>query len=76
GDAIVEGTVERVLSDRRIIELRTSSAASTSVYLPQNSTEITEEEFSQLRSGDFVRFQGIFLGENRFELTRILKRSE
>ena len=72
GDAIVEGTVERVLSDRRIIELRTSSSL-TSVYLPQNSTEITEEEFSQLRSGDFVRFQGILLGENRFELTRILK---
>ena len=90
GDAIVEGTVERVLSDPQAVERLehwarsssssgcrpTSSAASTSVYLPQNSTEITEEEFSQLRSGDFVRFQGIFLGENRFELTRILKRSE
>jgi hypothetical protein len=76
GDSIVEGTIERVLSDRRIIELRTSSGALTSVYLPQNSPEITEQEFSQLRSGDFVRFQGIFLGENRFESTRILKQSE
>jgi hypothetical protein len=73
---IVEGTIERVLSDRRIIELRTSSGALTSVYSPQNSPEITEQEFSQLRSGDFVRFQGIFLGENRFESTRILKQSE
>jgi hypothetical protein len=76
GNSIIDGTIERVLSDRRIIELRTSSAGLTSVYLPQNSPEITEEEFSQLRSGDFVRFQGIFLGENRFELTRILKPSE
>ena len=76
GDSIVEGTIERVLSDRRIIELRTSSGTLTSVYLPQNSPEITEQEFSQLRSGDFVRFQGIFLGENRFESTRILKQSE
>jgi hypothetical protein len=72
----IEGAVERVLSDRRVIELRTSSGALTSVYLPQNSPEITEQEFSQLRSGDFVRFEGIFLGENRFELTRILKHSE
>jgi hypothetical protein len=72
----IEGAVERVLSDRRVIELRTSSGALASVYLPQNSPEITEQEFSQLRSGDFVRFEGIFLGENRFELTRILKHSE
>jgi hypothetical protein len=72
----IEGAVERVLSDRRVIELRTSSGALTSVYLPQYSPEITEQEFSQLRSGDFVRFEGIFLGENRFELTRILKHSE
>jgi hypothetical protein len=72
----IEGAVERVLSDRRVIELRTSSGALTSVYLPQNSPEITEQEFSQLRSGDLVRFEGIFLGENRFELTRILKHSE
>ena len=76
GDSIVEGTIQRVLSDRRIIELRTSSGALTSVYLPQNSPEIIEDEFRQLRSGDSVRFQGIFLGENRFELTRILKQSE
>jgi hypothetical protein len=43
------------------------------VYLPQNSPE-TEKEFSQLRSGDFVRVQGIFLGENRFEFTAVLEK--
>jgi hypothetical protein len=76
GDSVVEGIIERVLSDRRIIELRTASGALTSVYLPQNSPEVAEAELSPLRSGDFVRFQGVFLGENRFELTRILKQSE
>ena len=76
GNSIIEGTVERVLSDRRIIELRTPSGALTSVYLPQNSHEIVEDEFRQLRSGDSVRFEGIFLGENRFELTRVLKQPE
>lgn len=72
----IEGTVEQVLSDRRVIELRTPTGALTSVYLPQNSPEIVEDEFRQLRSGDSVRFEGIFLGENRFELTRVLKEPE
>jgi hypothetical protein len=72
----IEGTVERVLSDRRVIELRTPTGALTSVYLPQNSPEIVEDDFKQLRSGDSVRFEGIFLGENRFELTRVLKQPE
>jgi Domain of unknown function (DUF5666) len=72
----IEGTVERVLSDRRIIELRTSSGALISVYLPQNSPGIVEDEFSRLRSGDSVRLEGIFFAEKRFELTRILRQSE
>ena len=72
----IEGTVERVLVDRRVIELRTASGALTRVYVPQDSPEIVEFEFKQLRSGDFVRFQGIFLGENRFELTRVVKQAD
>lgn len=72
----IEGTVERVLSERRLIELRTASGALTSVYVPYNSPETVENEFRQLRSGDFVRFQGIFLGEKRFELTRVLQQPE
>ena len=72
----IEGMVERVFSDRRVIELRTASGALTRVYVPQDSPETVENEFKQLRSGDFVRFQGIFLGENRFELTRVVKQAE
>jgi hypothetical protein len=72
----IEGTVERVISDRRVIELRTPSGALTSVYLPQNSPEIVEDEFRQLRAGDSVLFEGITLGENRFEVTRFLKQPE
>jgi arginine repressor len=72
----IEGTVERVVSDRRMIELRTSSGAATIVYLPENSPEIVEDEFSRLRSGDSVRLEGIFFGANRVELTRILKQPE
>lgn len=72
----IDGTVERVLSDRRVIELRTASGALTRVYLPQDSPKTVENEFRELRPGDFVRFQGIFLDENRFELTRVLQQPE
>jgi hypothetical protein len=72
----IEGTVERVLSDRRVIELRTLAGALTSIYLPQSSPQRVEDEFRQLRPGDSVRFEGIFFGENQFELTRILKQPE
>jgi hypothetical protein len=70
----IEGTVEQVLRDRAVIELRTAVGALTTVYLPRNSAEPTAEEFSQLRTGDFVRLRGIFLGENRFELNGVLDR--
>ncbi len=69
GNRTIEGTVERVLSERGVLELRTSSGRLTTVYLPQGSSEQTVEEFSRLRPGDFVRFQGVFLGEHQFELT-------
>lgn len=68
----VEGTVEQVLSDRGAIKLRTSSGKLTTVYLPKSSSERTEKEFRRLRPGDFVRFQGVFLDENQFELTGVL----
>jgi hypothetical protein len=64
----IEGTIERVLSDRGAIELRISSGKLTTVYFPQRSSERMVEELRQLRAGDFVRFQGVFLGENHFEL--------
>ena len=69
GNRTIEGTVERVLSERGIVELRTASGGLTVVYLPPNASERIVEEFARLRPGDFVRLQGVFLGEHRFELT-------
>jgi len=72
GTASLDGIVERVLSGRNLIELRTSAGALITVYLPQNSPELVQDEFSRLRSGDFVRFRGTFLDQKRFESTGIL----
>jgi hypothetical protein len=76
GTSAIEGMVERVLSERKVIELRSSAGALITVYLPQNSPDIAQDEFSRLRSGDFVRFQGSFLGGNRFESVGILTHSD
>ena len=69
GSRTIEGTVERVFSDRGMVELRTASGDLTAVYLPQDASERTAQEFRRLRPGDFVQFQGFFLGERQFELT-------
>jgi translation initiation factor IF-1 len=69
GSKTIEGTVERVLSDRGVVEVRTASGDLTAVYLPQDASERTREEFRRLRPGDFVQLEGFFLGEHQFELT-------
>ncbi|MPZ76266.1 MAG: hypothetical protein GEU77_07050 [Deltaproteobacteria bacterium] len=68
----IEGTVERVLSERGVIELRSASGGMTTVYLPQASSDRTEEQFRRMSVGDRVRLEGIWLGDNRFELTGVL----
>lgn len=68
----IEGTVERVLTERGAIELRRPSGELTIVYLPPGSSSRTEEQFQRLRPGDFVRMEGVFLGENRFELAELI----
>lgn len=68
----LEGTVERVLTERGVIELRTRSGELTTVYLPRGASDRIEERFRGVRVGDFVRLEGISLGDNRFELTGVL----
>ena len=68
GGRTIEGTIERVLDDRGVVELRTASGELTAVYLPPNASERIVEEFRRLRPGDFVQLQGFFLGEHQFEL--------
>jgi hypothetical protein len=75
-NSTIEGTIEQVLSDRGVIELRALSGRLIRVYLPQGSSERTAEEFRRLRAGDFVRFQGVFLDGSQFELQECSDSSE
>jgi hypothetical protein len=68
----LEGTVERVLLERDAIELRTPAGELIVVYLRPGSPARTKEEFRRIRAGDFVRFEGAFLSDNRFELNTVL----
>lgn len=70
--ASVEGKVERVLSQRGVLELRTAEGKLMTIYLPPGSAERIQEQFGQIRVGDSVRFQGVFLNGDRFEASAVL----
>ena len=68
GIRTVEGTVERVLPERGLLELRLLNGDLIMVYVPESSSDATRSRLDRIRSGDQVRIEGERLGENRMEL--------
>jgi len=64
----VEGTVERVLQERGILELRVLSGDLLTIYVPESSSAATKNRFNRIREGDHVRIEGERLSEDRLEL--------
>jgi hypothetical protein len=63
-----EGTVEYIDSRREMFEARDRQNRLVLVTLPQNAPRATSDRFNRLREGDFVRVEGRFVSQNRFEL--------
>jgi hypothetical protein len=68
GIRTVEGTVERVLPERGLLELRLLNGDLMTVYVPESSSAATRSRFDRIREGDHVRLEGERLSENRMEL--------
>lgn len=68
----VEGTVERVMTDRRILELRTPSGDLLTIYVPDWLNDAVKNRFQRIRAGDYVRLEGERLSESRMELVAFL----
>jgi hypothetical protein len=68
GIRTVEGTVERVLPERGILELRILSGELLTIYMPESSSAATKNRFNRIREGDHVRLEGERLSEDRLEL--------
>lgn len=63
-----EGTVESIDSRRGIFEVRDRQNRLILVTLPFNAPRNVSDRFNRLREGDFVRIEGRFVNQERFEL--------
>jgi len=68
GIRTVEGTVERVLPERGVLELRALNGDLLTIYVPESSSDATKNRFRRIRAGDHVRLEGERLSEDRLEL--------
>lgn len=64
----VEGRVGRVDRDGTRFELRGTREGTVWVSVPRNAQRGVRDRISRLREGQFVRLQGRFLSDNRFEV--------
>jgi hypothetical protein len=68
GIRTVEGTVERIVPERGLLELRVLNGDLIIVYVPESSSSATRSRFDRIREGDQVRLEGERLSDNRMEL--------
>ena len=64
----VDGRVEHVDFQRSSFELSDQSRRSVFVSLPNNARRSDLDRFRALRTGDYVRVEGRFMSQDRFEL--------
>jgi hypothetical protein len=68
GIRTVEGTVERVLPERGVLELRVLNGDLLTIYVPQSASDAIRDRFQRIRVGEHVRLEGERLSEDRLEL--------
>ena len=64
----VQGTVERFLPERGLLELRLVNGELLTVYVPESSSQATRSRLARIREGDVVSIEGERLDANRMEL--------
>ena len=73
GIQTVDGRVEQVDFQRSSFEIREQSRERVLVSLPDNARRSDLDRFRALRSGDYVRVEGRFTSNDRFELESFLR---
>jgi hypothetical protein len=63
-----EGNVESIDTRRGLFELRNRQDRLVVVTLPYNAPRSLSDRFNRLREGDFIRVEGRFVNQDRFEL--------
>ena len=68
----VEGTVERIMTERQVLELRTTDGDLLTIYVPDWLNDAAKNRVQRIRAGDYVRLEGERLSHNRMELVGFL----
>jgi hypothetical protein len=68
----LDGRVEQLNIQLRSFAIRDHSSAPVVVSLPSNAERLAVDRFRALRNGDYVRIEGRFLDERRFEMASFL----
>ena len=64
----LQGSVRQIDRTNGLFTVDAGSGVIITVSLPYNASSTTVQRFNSLRSGDFVRFQGVYLSQTRVEL--------
>jgi hypothetical protein len=64
----LQGTVREIDRNNGLFTMDAGSGVIITVSLPYNPTSTTVQRFNNLRSGEYVRFQGTYVNQSRVEL--------
>jgi hypothetical protein len=64
----LQGTVRQVDRNNGLFSMDAGNGTTLTVSLPYNASNADVTRFNNLRSGDFVRFYGVYLNNTRVEL--------
>lgn len=64
----LQGTVRQIDRTNGLFTVDAGSGVIITVSLPYNASSTTVQRFNNLRSGDYVRFQGVYINQTRVEL--------
>lgn len=64
----LQGTVRQIDRTNGLFTVDAGGGVLLTVSLPYNPNSTTVQRFNNLRSGDYIRFQGVYLNQSRVEL--------
>jgi hypothetical protein len=64
----LQGTVRQIDRTNGLFTVDAGGGVLLTVSLPYNPNSTTVQRFNNLRSGDYIRFQGVYLNQTRVEL--------
>lgn len=64
----LQGTVRQIDRNNGLFTIDAGGSVALTISLPYNASSTTVQRFNNLRSGDYVRFQGVYISQTRVEL--------